>query len=126
METKIYYKITFPNDTCYIGCAKDFNRRMAEHRCNVKRNKHGSPGVQDIYNKYGLDNWIYEILFTETGDIQYHSKREHDLIQNTSKTLNKRVGKWATLGKKEYDKQWRENNKEKQKEYLKKFKNKNK
>ncbi len=111
MTTKIYYKISFPNNTCYIGKAKNYKYRMAFHKCKVKKGTHVNKNVQAVYDEYGLDNWIYEWLFVGTGTKDYHQKREYELIQDTPNTINIFDGKHILLdevGKAQYMKTWAE------------------
>lgn len=115
MERKIlktYYKITFPNNKCYIGSTINFRKRCWAHQSHVRHNKHANTEVQTIYNKYGYDDWKYEILFEETGDKEYHKIREHALIQETPNTVNKDTGKLCLIGNIAYQKEYLKQNRE--------------
>ncbi len=46
----------------YIGSAINIRRRFSEHRSKLSLNKHGSPKLQHHYNKYGLNDLIFEII----------------------------------------------------------------
>jgi len=66
--------------------------RWGSHLSEVSSTrKHKNKHIQAVYDKYGYDDWVFEVLFVETGDKKYHSKRENDLIHETSNTLNIRV-----------------------------------
>jgi len=112
MQLKTYYKITFPDNTCYIGSTIDFRRRCWAHQGHVRLNKHANVRVQAIYDEYGYDDWRYEILFEETGNKEYHKIREHTLIQETPNTLNMDTGRLCLIGNKEYQKGYLKGNRE--------------
>tara|TARA_B110000977_G_C10716862_1_gene353575 strand:+ start:105 stop:557 length:453 start_codon:yes stop_codon:yes gene_type:complete len=124
MKTKTYYIIKFPNDTCYVGSTINYKQRVQTHKTKVRCNSHDNRNVQAVYDKYGLDDWVFEILFTEQGDKDYHSKREHIIIQETPNTLNIDDGR-ECLNKEEYykkqNKHFRTINKESQKEYMRAY-----
>ena len=101
MTTKTYYKITFPDNTCYIGCTKNYKRRKYTHTTSFKRGDHHCPQAQNIFNESGFDGWRWEVLFEETGDNKHHIIREHSLIQETPNTLNIKNGRWNLLSKEE-------------------------
>lgn len=49
----------------YIGSSankKGMGRRFCEHRCALRKNIHGNPILQNLYNKYGSDYFIVELL----------------------------------------------------------------
>jgi len=48
----------------YIGSANNIERRWAEHRSELKLNKHHSARLQNHYNKYGKKDLIFEILLS--------------------------------------------------------------
>tara|TARA_B110000977_G_C10906581_1_gene427489 strand:- start:365 stop:808 length:444 start_codon:yes stop_codon:yes gene_type:complete len=124
MTTKTYYKITFPDNTCYIGTTKihpyeRWGKHLTDARLSYHKNKH----VQVVYNKYGYDEWVFEVLFVETGDKKHHSIRELTLIKETSNTLNIDDGRYALSSKRDYYnkpntyKEYYINNKAKKKAY---------
>ena len=102
--TKQYYKIIFPDNTCYIGKTGSIRDRKYQHHSDVRLGKHDNKHIQEVYNKYGYDNWEYKILFEEKGDKEYHRKREYKLIQETPNTLNLDDGRWIFLSKDEVNK----------------------
>ena len=107
--TKTYYKITFPNNTCYIGSTINYRKRCQQHKSKAKLNECENSNVQAINEKYGYKDWVYEILFEEKGDKEYHSKREYTLIQDTPNTLNIEDGRKCLIGQSEYDKKYLKN-----------------
>ena len=57
------YKIT--NETTgkfYIGSSNDIKDRWREHTCCLRRNKHHSQHLQRSWNKYGEENFEFEII----------------------------------------------------------------
>ena len=58
----IYLIKNIITDNFYIGSSVDINKRIYQHFNNLKKNKHPNKYLQNSYNKYGLDNFNYEIL----------------------------------------------------------------
>lgn len=57
------YKITNTiNNKCYIGQSIDVERRMNKHKIDLLNNKHGNEHMQNSFNKYGIDNFKFELL----------------------------------------------------------------
>jgi group I intron endonuclease len=57
------YKITcVPSNKIYIGSAKDMHNRWAVHRYQLDKQKHNNMHLLRAYNKYGKDNFIWEII----------------------------------------------------------------
>lgn len=57
------YKITnIVNNKIYIGSSVNLKKRIYEHKRTLKLNKHHSCALQRAVNKYGIDNFIFEII----------------------------------------------------------------
>lgn len=60
------YKVTnLINQKCYIGKAKDIHHRFWSHKNNSKKetpDRRSSPLLYHAINKYGLDNFSFEII----------------------------------------------------------------
>lgn len=57
------YKITcVANGKCYIGQSKNIRKRWYSHKSLLKKNKHENKYLQRLYNKYGVEQFTYEIL----------------------------------------------------------------
>jgi group I intron endonuclease len=57
------YKIeNLINGKCYIGSASNFSKRWRNHKCLLSNNKHHSIHLQRAWNKYGQQNFKFEIL----------------------------------------------------------------
>lgn len=102
------YKINFKNK-CYIGSSKNIYSRLAQHISHLRAGKHHSRYMQRCYNKYGEENFNFEILeiieydekilrekelkyikhfksvFNSTTPIEYHHNK--DMKNRISKTL---------------------------------------
>lgn len=62
MSKQGIYKITcIVNGKIYIGKSIDIDNRMYEHKTSLKSNRHANKKLQADYNKYGIDNFIFEI-----------------------------------------------------------------
>ena len=57
------YKITnLVNGKVYIGSTNDYLARFREHRTELKRNVHFNTHLQFAYNKYGVQNFKFEVI----------------------------------------------------------------
>jgi group I intron endonuclease len=58
------YKITskIHPDRIYVGSAINIEKRWREHKNLLLRNKHENIRLQNHYNKYGKDNFIFSII----------------------------------------------------------------
>lgn len=57
------YKITnLVNNKVYIGLSNNIKKRYSRHKNDLKNNKHSNSHLQNAYNKYGKENFIFEIL----------------------------------------------------------------
>lgn len=63
MKQSGIYKITCrPNNKIYVGSAVNLDVRWKRHKSELKANKHVNPILQNAYNKYGIDKFIFEII----------------------------------------------------------------
>lgn len=57
------YKIECTDGRCYVGStAQSFKKRWLHHINQLKKNKHHSKYLQNVYNKHGLDYFSFSIL----------------------------------------------------------------
>jgi group I intron endonuclease len=62
MKSGIYKIRNIINDDYYVGSAKNIVRRWDRHRCGLRNNKHENIILQRAWNKYGEENFIFEII----------------------------------------------------------------
>lgn len=58
----IYAIVNVLNNHKYIGSSRHIRNRLYQHRANLRRNRHHSTHLQNAYNKYGEDKFIWIIL----------------------------------------------------------------
>lgn len=57
------YSITCSKNNCmYIGSSNNIKRRWTYHRYLLKHNKHTNSKIQNYYNKYGLEAFVFSVL----------------------------------------------------------------
>ena len=57
------YKITnLKNHKIYIGSSNNIMRRWYEHLRDLKNQKHCNSHLQNAWNKYGENNFLFEII----------------------------------------------------------------
>lgn len=61
-KSGIYQIRNIQNNYVYIGSSKNLFERYKFHFSVLKRNKHENPYLQGAYNKYGKENFTFEIL----------------------------------------------------------------
>lgn len=62
MKSGIYKITNLANDKIYIGSALDYEERWRLHIVNLNGQKHHSRHLQSAYNKYGKDNFRFEVI----------------------------------------------------------------
>lgn len=62
MASGIYKIKNLINDKIYIGSAFDLEKRWKWHSSRLKNNSHWNTHLQKAWNKYGSDNFIFEII----------------------------------------------------------------
>lgn len=57
------YKITcIATGKFYIGSSIDLKRRKFWHFSQLRNNKHANAHLQNAFNKYGIDNFVFEVM----------------------------------------------------------------
>jgi len=90
----------------YIGSAKCFNKRIADHNKKLKNRKHPNQYLQNVANKYGID--IFEVELIEVVEVKNLIIKEQEWLdkcfdnQNLCYNLCPNAG--SRLGKKHNDK----------------------
>lgn len=76
----VYEIVNKIDGNCYVGSSVNLKRRFREHRTDLKRNCHSNMHLQNAYNKYGKENFLYNILaFT---DPEYGLELENLLLKS--------------------------------------------
>lgn len=109
------YKIeNIINNKIYIGSTKkSFKIRFNAHKNLLRRNKHENPILQNSWNKYGEDNFVFSVLFEfenisekdllllEKKEIEKHKSNNRLLGYNICNVGKSRIGtKWSEESKK--------------------------
>lgn len=89
-ERFVVYKITnLVNGKFYIGSASYYDKRIGTHVSKLRRNTHKNPYLQAAWNKYGEENFKFEILEKCTKETLV--AREMDLIKSLQ-CNNRKIG----------------------------------
>ena len=72
----------------YIGSTRNqhgFIRRWTEHRSNLNANTHSAPHLQNAWNKYGADAFLFQVLdvLPEEDCLRWEQKYLNDCDRNT-------------------------------------------
>ena len=62
MESGIYIIRNIVNNKCYIGQTNNLKARWIKHKNFLKNNKHHNRHLQAAWNKYGAEEFVFEIL----------------------------------------------------------------
>ena len=73
-KSGIYQIRNIINNKIYIGSTKNLNRRRKEHFGLLRLNKHCNTKLQNSFNKYGKENFIFEVV--EFCEIEYLTECE--------------------------------------------------
>lgn len=58
----IYMIVNIVNNHRYIGSSVNIKRRLEVHRANLRHNRHDNLHLQNAWNKYGENNFIFSVL----------------------------------------------------------------
>jgi hypothetical protein len=73
----IYRIRNLTNDKIYIGSAFRFYDRFRVHLSRLNNNKHDNDHLQKSYNKYGKNNFIFEIIELSTQENIYDLEKKY-------------------------------------------------
>lgn len=86
----VYWIKNIINNKVYIGSTISFSKRKSQHLSELRNNKHRNIYLQRSFNKYGNNNFIFEIL-EFVNNIDNLLVREQDWIdfyKNRNKLIN--------------------------------------
>lgn len=86
MTSGIYKIVNIITNDCYIGSSVNINKRKNQHFNLLKHKEHHSIYLQNAYNKYGKDNFIFNIL--ELCEKDKCIEREQWFIDNINSKYN--------------------------------------
>lgn len=90
MKSGVYTITNIINNKIYVGsCISNTNQRLSNHKNELKRGIHNNKYLQRSFNKYGIDNFKFEIL--EYHDKEYCISMEQYWI-NMLNVCNKKLG----------------------------------
>ena len=93
----IYTIKNLKNNKLYIGSSVEIEKRIRTHFVNLIKNNHSNLKLQNSYNKYGKENFIFEILETfdeiERDDLftieqKYIDSYDFDTLYNLTNIAN--------------------------------------
>lgn len=88
----IYQIRNLVNGKVYVGSSYNVASRWVEHQHDLRKNEHRNQRLQNSFNKYGEDNFVYEVLeIIESNDKEEQFKREQYWI-NAKDSCNKKKG----------------------------------
>jgi predicted GIY-YIG superfamily endonuclease len=61
-KTGIYAIVNKVDGKAYVGSSENIRRRWVAHRSTLKNNKHHSQYLQNAWNKYGKESFVFVIL----------------------------------------------------------------
>ena len=84
MQPGVYMILCLVNDYRYYGETSNISHRIAGHRRDLRRKKHGNDNLQTDWNAFGEDNFEFSVLFIGES---WHL-RERRLEKETELILN--------------------------------------
>lgn len=72
----VYQIRCIEENKCYIGSSKDCQERVQKHFSELRFNRHTNKRLQEAFNKYGIEGFIYSIVL-------YVAKEEDLLAKET-------------------------------------------
>lgn len=75
----IYQIVNFVNGMRYIGSSSNLKNRLCEHKRQLNKNCHTNKFLQNASNKYGINNFKFEILlYCSKEDLIFYEQRAID------------------------------------------------
>lgn len=76
------------NNKVYIGGTLDLVERKGQHFRQLKENRHHSISLQNAYNKYGREAFVFEIIEKCYGDWKIIQERENYYLNKLGEAVN--------------------------------------
>ena len=76
-KSGIYQIRNIKNGKVYIGSTNDLKKRKSGHFSNLEKNKHVNKHLQNAWNKYGFDSFVFEILEVVEENSQLIIREQH-------------------------------------------------
>lgn len=86
MKSGVYIIKNNLNNKFYLGVSKDFKDRFRHHKSDLRLNKHHSILLQRAVNKYGIENFSFEILLRSP--VEYLYKLEEWFLKEQKPSYN--------------------------------------
>ena len=84
------------NNKAYIGSSVDIKKRWNDHKGALRRGKHPNKQLQEDYNKYGADSFLYTILINCKPQMLLKYENMYILLFNTrDKSIGYNISKAA-------------------------------
>lgn len=99
IESGIYKIENTINKKIYVGSAKNFIERWGWHKKDLRRNDHHNRKLQNAWNKYGEDAFVFEILET-VEDLTILIQREQHWMDTLKPHYNLNPKASSSLGSK--------------------------
>lgn len=80
MNSGVYRILNKTNNKVYIGSSVNLKKREYKHFWMLKKNTHDNQFLQNSFNRYGLENFVFEVL--ENCDSNLLINRENYYITN--------------------------------------------
>lgn len=76
----LYKIVNKTNGKFYIGSSNDINRRFSRHLLDLVKNKHDNQHLQHSWNRYGKDNFLFEVYkICEINNLLVEEQKELDI-----------------------------------------------
>lgn len=62
MKSGVYTITNVVNGKLYVGMATNIETRLNGHKCDLRKRTHGNAHLQKAWNKYGKENFLFEVL----------------------------------------------------------------
>lgn len=107
MKSGIYIIKNLLNGKVYVGSAVSIKKRWTRHKHQLNKNKHHSEHLQRSWNKYGKDNFSFEVLqvVANKKDLIFEEQKHIDRLKSYDRKFGYNISPTAgsSLGVKHTD-----------------------